>query len=343
LDVDGCEDYDNQRACEYDPCQLNSCNWNGNSCVPTTGTQCPGTDASCGTYPNCAACGSGKKCINNACQNIQCGEGQITSACYCQGTARTNGYCCSNVYQTTACTTPYYLVNIDFENGNNGSWTNYNPGNGTPTWQIVNDSGNGGTNALSLGGALNPVPNQTIPGAYRILNGTEAENFTLEAKIRSTSTATWRDLDIIFGYQNEQNQCNAIFNGGCDQVTNGIIKVTSGTKEKIGTQCTTGTLTDQQWHNVKIVKEGDNIQAYYDNMATPIFTATTAECGLGSFGFGSINDTGLIDDIKITSQDTAECVNGTALASYLSQWKAGNTTMPTMMQKIALWKSGAGC
>lgn len=32
-----------------------------------------------------------------------CGEGQITAECICQGAARTSGYCCSGVYQTTPC------------------------------------------------------------------------------------------------------------------------------------------------------------------------------------------------------------------------------------------------
>jgi hypothetical protein len=338
-------------------------------------TQCAGTDASCGTYPNCPACGSGQKCCGNSCatpactatsgcgtgqscsnpgtctascQNIQCSEGAITSACYCQGTARTTGYCCSGAYQTTACTTPNYLVNIDFENGNNGSWTNYNPGNGTPTWTVTSDAAAGGTNVLALGGAINEASGQNILGAYRIINNATASNFTLEAKIRSTSQSDWGDSGIIFGYQNENSQYIAIFNKSCDPDTDGLFKVANGAKTKISTQacaCETncGTLQGNAYHDIKITKNGSGIQAYVDNMATPVFTATDNSYGTGSFGGGAINDPCLFDDLKITSHDTAECVDGTALSNYLAQWKAGGITMPTLMQKIAQWKAGAGC
>jgi len=53
-------------------------------------------------------CGLGQQCVSPStctavCQNVDCVQGAITSACYCQGAARENGYCCNSIYQTTPC------------------------------------------------------------------------------------------------------------------------------------------------------------------------------------------------------------------------------------------------
>jgi len=120
--------YRTQYGCVWTRSDPNDIYSNGsNPC--TSGPSCAGTDANCGSYPNCAACGTSQKCCGNSCasvctatsgcgtgqtcsnpgtcsascQNIQCPEGQITIACYCQGAARTSGYCCGNIFQTISC------------------------------------------------------------------------------------------------------------------------------------------------------------------------------------------------------------------------------------------------
>ncbi|MFH1663380.1 MAG: hypothetical protein ABH986_00970, partial [archaeon] len=68
------------------------------------------TTQACTTTTGCAGT---QTCINNywstTCNDIPgdncpvCIQGQITSECYCDGSARTTGYCCNGNYQTTAC------------------------------------------------------------------------------------------------------------------------------------------------------------------------------------------------------------------------------------------------
>jgi hypothetical protein len=239
-----------------------------------------------------------------------------------------------------------YLAFINFESGNNGSWTNYNPGQGTPSWAVASDSSNGGTNAYRLGGTVAEVSGQARLGAYSILNNVEAADFELTATIRSSSTSSWRDLAIIFGYQNENNYYTAIFNNGCDSDADGIFKIVSGTKQKIGTGCSCtgtgcGTLSDQEYHIIKIAKNGSSIQAYVDDMQSPKFSATDSAYGNGSFGVGSINDTGFFDNIAISGAE--ECIDLTALTNYIGQWLQGQITMQALMQKIGSWKAGTGC
>ncbi len=41
--------------------------------------------------------------------------------------------------------------------------------------------------------------------------------------------------------------------------------------------------------------------------------------------------------------EAEECVNLSSLTNYISEWKQGSLAMLVLMQKIELWKSGAGC
>ncbi len=78
--------------------------------------QCLAGEKCCAGYckkPACAInedCGTGRQCTNGgqcsaACQNINCPEGAINTACYCGGLPKTGGYCCSGTYRATVCST----------------------------------------------------------------------------------------------------------------------------------------------------------------------------------------------------------------------------------------------
>ena len=46
-------------------------------------------------------------------------------------------------------------------------------------------------------------------------------------------------------------------------------------------------------------KESGEIRVYFDDMKTPAMTATDKTFGAGRVGFGSFDDTGNFDDIRI--------------------------------------------
>lgn len=159
--------------------------------------------------------------------------------------------------------------------------------------------------------------------------------------MRSSSSADWRDLALIFGYQSDLDYWMVLLNGGCMENTNGVFRVSGGLKEKIGTACTVGSLTDMGWHDVEVVKSGSNVSVYFDGAGSPLFEAGEAPTLPGKFGFGSINDTGLVDDIRISLGQ--ECITLPMLMGHISDWKQGSMGMPTLMQLISSWKSGTGC
>jgi len=346
---------DDQTACsdvdDYD----GSCYSNGHidcsQCVYNCdgGPECG--DGECNAIESCGSCP-----VDCGVCPVVCGDGSCDSEESCSSCPSDCGACpavcgngaCESTESCAVCSADCgecdYDIFIDFEAGNDGSWTSYNPGGGTPNWSVVNDSFNGGTNAYQLGGIVDRISEQTSLGAYSIINDAQAENFVLEGSLRSTESFDWRDLGIIFGHQNENQHYVVIFNGGCDPNTNGIFRVVSGAKEKIGTVCSCegagcGVLNDQQYNGFKIVRQSPSIEVYFDDMATPVFTASDNTFGLGQFGVGSINDTGLFDNIAITSLEE-ECVSMPALLNYISQWKQGSIEMTTLLEKIALWKAG---
>ena len=70
---------------------------------------------------------------------------------------------------------------------------------------------------------------------------------------------------------------------------------------KISTRTTKGTPWDDKWHNVKIVRRvaDGTIEIYWDDMKTPIMTATDKTFAWGQVGIGSFDDSGHWDDVKI--------------------------------------------
>ena len=55
------------------------------------------------------------------------------------------------------------------------------------------------------------------------------------------------------------------------------------------------------WHTIRIVRETASglIQVYFDDMDTPIMETHDTHFDWGYIGFGSFDDTGKIDNIKI--------------------------------------------
>ncbi|MEW6294912.1 MAG: DNRLRE domain-containing protein [Candidatus Diapherotrites archaeon] len=74
-----------------------------------------------------------------------CPEGQITQRCLCGGTAYNTGYCCSNVYQSSACTVPCT------PNWQCGDWSSCLNGSQTRTCTDINCNSTPRTESQSCG------------------------------------------------------------------------------------------------------------------------------------------------------------------------------------------------
>ena len=129
-------------------------------------------------------------------------------------------------------------------------------------------------------------------------------DFILELKMAQTGREYGhRDLCIFFGGRDPSNFYYVHLASVTDDHANNIFIVNDAPRIKISSKTSEGTnwgATDL-WHNIKIerdVQEG-SIKVYFDDDTEPIMEAMDSHFNFGHIGFGSFDDTGKIDDVKI--------------------------------------------
>lgn len=129
-------------------------------------------------------------------------------------------------------------------------------------------------------------------------------DFILEANLaQSGREYGHRDLCLFFGVNSPTNFYYVHIASVADNNANNIFLVNDEPRTNIASKTTNGTNwgPTNSWHKVKIerkVEEG-SIKVYFDDMDKPIMEATDKHFVEGRVGFGSFDDTGQFDNIKI--------------------------------------------
>ncbi len=206
------------------------------------------------------------------------------------------------------------LFTDDFEEGNLNNWRLTNG-----IWTIVPE---GNSRMLDLSGVLESDnwPPQEKLFAIALAKDIVASDFEYSARIRSTDSSEYRDLALVFGYQNENNYNLVIFNGMDDDRTNGIFAVENGVRRKLHSLRGKATLDVNQWHTVKVQKAGSSATVIVDGFN--VFTTGSLPFTFGGFGIGSINDNGQFDQIQITKFDSnsAKLDNNLLILEKIASW-----------------------
>ena len=187
------------------------------------------------------------------------------------------------------------LVDEKFEQGAD-RWETSDPN----AWKIV-DSARGKAFSLFQQSKYNPP--YRSPLNIALLKEVNVSDFVLEAKVLSTKPDyAHRDMCLFFGYQDPAHFYYVHLGKKTDDHANQIFIVNGAARVKISTKTTPGTPWDDQWHNLKIVRRVKDgaISVYLDDMQTPIMTATDKTFVWGRVGFGSFDDIGDWDDVKLT-------------------------------------------
>lgn len=115
-----------------------------------------------------------------------------------------------------------------------------------------------------------------------------------------------RDMCLFFGFQDPAHFYYVHMATATDDHAHNIFIVNDAPRIKISERTTKGVNWGTKiWHHIRLVRQASSglIQVFYDDMTKPIMEANDKTFGPGHIGFGSFDDTGMIDNIKIWSSD----------------------------------------
>src|SRR5262245_59449822 len=111
-----------------------------------------------------------------------------------------------------------------------------------------------------------------------------------------------RDMCLFFGFQNPTNFYYTHIATAADDHAHNVFIVQNAPRVKIAKETTQGVNWGLNvWHKVRLertISDG-TIKVYFDNLAKPIMVAEDKTFGAGCIGFGSFDDTGKVDNIRI--------------------------------------------
>jgi len=129
------------------------------------------------------------------------------------------------------------------------------------------------------------------------------EDFVLEADLlQSGKEYGHRDLCIYFGMTSPTNFYYVHLASAADDHAHNIFIVDGKPRIKIAQRTTAGVQWGHNvWHKVRLerVASKGSIKVYFDDLTTPIMEAENGAFQKGYIGFGSFDDTGMVDNIKI--------------------------------------------
>ena len=140
-------------------------------------------------------------------------------------------------------------------------------------------------------------------------------DFILEVELSQTGREYGhRDLCLFFGARDASNFYYVHLASTADDHANNIFLVNDEPRVKIAEKTTKGTNwgATNSWHKVRIERnlEDGTIKVFFDDMKTPVMEALDHHFRYGYIGFGSFDDTGLFDNIRIFAPGTIKKQKG---------------------------------
>ncbi len=179
-------------------------------------------------------------------------------------------------------------------------------------WKLGQGKGN---QALEIFKASQYAPRFRSPFNIALLKTQKLGSFVLEADLQQTGKEYGhRDLCLFFGAKDPSNFYYVHIASQADSHAHNIFLVNDAPRVAIGNKVTEGVdwgETDS-WHKVRLERDLDKgtIKVYFDDMTKPIMETTDHHFDYGYIGFGSFDDVGKFDNIKIWGKEFAPKRNG---------------------------------
>ncbi|MCA9038247.1 MAG: hypothetical protein KDA91_24145 [Planctomycetaceae bacterium] len=221
-----------------------------------------------------------------------------TFACACLlGLLNKVGVCSDRPQQPAPPAGMKLVYEHDFEDGKSDR---YSPTDRTAWTLKKSDSGD---SIMSLHKKNSDFkPRHRSPFNRTLINDLKVRSFVMDIQMKSTiPDYNHRSLCLFFGYRDDSHLYYVHFGKKTDDHANQIFIVNDAPRTKISTKTTPGTNWDDNWHNGRVVRNVDDgtIQIYFDNMDVPIMTATDKTFTEGQVGFGSFDDIGDFDNVRV--------------------------------------------
>lgn len=167
-------------------------------------------------------------------------------------------------------------------------------------WKYASTNGNG---TLELVRQSEYKPTVRSPVNIALLAGKAFGDFILEVDLIQTGKEYGhRDMCVFYGVQDPAHFYYTHIATAADDHAHNTFIVTNAPRIKIARETTKGVNWGLGvWHTVRIertVVEG-TIKVYFDDLNKPIMVAEDKTFGVGHIGFGSFDDTGMVDNIRV--------------------------------------------
>ena len=162
--------------------------------------------------------------------------------------------------------------------------------------------------ALEFAGRGDYQPRVRSPLIIGLIDNLILGDFVLEADILQTGREYGhRDMCVFFGFQDSTRFYYVHMASSADQNAHNVFVVNDLPQTNIARETTDGIRwIDDNWHHVRLERltENGSIKVYFDDMDTPIMVADDNTFQHGYIGFGSFDDSGKIDNIRIWAKDS---------------------------------------
>lgn len=188
------------------------------------------------------------------------------------------------------------LYHHDFEDR---SLVRYEPTD-VAAWRLLEQDGNQVVSLIKRNSDFRP-PFRS-PLNRNLVRDLDVSSFVMDIRLQSTvEDYGHRSLCLFFGYQDDAHLYYVHFGKEMDDHANQIFIVNNEARKKISATTTSGTPWTDNWHRARVVRNADSgeISVYFDDFSKPVMTATDRTFRSGRLGFGSFDDTGNFDDLKI--------------------------------------------
>jgi hypothetical protein len=173
-----------------------------------------------------------------------------------------------------------------------------------PSKWILSDGKSG--KALEFTGISDYQPPYRSPHTIGLINNLVVGSFVLEADLLQTGKEYGhRDMCVVFGFGDPSHFYYAHMATKMDDNAHQIMLVNDAARKKISTFTTEGiNWGEAQWHKVRVERnvEDGTIKVSFDGKV--IEEANDKTFGKGYIGFGSFDDSGKIDNVKVWAKES---------------------------------------